>query len=103
MKIFLASCALLSGVLEHFFNYPAAQTHSPAPMVQWSMKALFPNVDGYAVVTDARSDTATDMRDGAVTSNRGLFEAGARPERDQCEAYMRQKRGDFEPFKQLSS
>jgi len=66
-------------------------------------EGAFPNVDGYAVVTDARSDTATDMRDGAVTSNRGLFEAGARPERDQCEAYMRQKRGDFEPFKQLSS
>jgi len=40
MKTFLAPCALLSGVLEHFFNYPAAQTHSPAPTVQWSMKAI---------------------------------------------------------------
>ena len=78
--------------------------HTP-PRTNGAMvyEGAFPNVDGYAVVTDARSDTATDMLDGAVTSNRGLFETGARPERDKYEAYMRQKRGDFEPFKQLSS
>ncbi len=79
--------------------------HTPPPRTNGAMvyEGAFPNVDGYAVVTDARSDTATDMLDGAVTSNRGLFETGARPERDKYEAYMRQKRGDFEPFKQLSS